>query len=243
MLYLFLKNNVCKPNHYYDVNKIVLTFEFIQRFNFKVMTKTSTFILSSLLVLLLCSNSCNNGEKGNSNENSKKETMKLNSKEALFEKYSQLYPGISGNDVCIEEMKSFKDFFVVGLFAHDRGCGDNAYYYKGDSIALTDENIQKILIDNGFKNKPSETIEKYHLEVVNINKNNLTTVPDKFDTLSYEFFPPKTYIEDDMIYSSIWVQRPSGMIPEVRFYLSNLVFDTKGKLVSSSQTKAFSVDY
>ncbi len=207
------------------------------------MTKTSIFILSSILFITLSSNSCNNDKKTNPNKNPKEETMKLNSEEAIFNHFAQLYPGLSEDDLCIDAPASFKDMFIVGFFAHDRGCGNNVYFYKGDSITLNDTTIQQILIDNGFKNSPSQVVEKYHLEIVNINKISLTNVPSEFDTTTYEFFPPKTYVEDNMIYSSIWVQRPSGMIPEVRFYLSNLVFDTKGKLVSSSQTKTFSVDY
>lgn len=200
--------------------------------------------MKNLLLLLttvifsigLCSSGCTNEEQSDN-------LGKFVSEEAIFNEVKKQYDGISKDDVCIDEIKDFKTLFIVGFFAHDRGCGDNQYFYKGHSIELDEKNIQTILVDNGFNTDKIKTVEKYHNLIINHLNSTLDDTPKRFDTLNYEFHPPKVWEEDGQIISSIWVQKPGGMMPEDSFYLSVFIVDDKGMKISHSKKNKFTVPF
>jgi hypothetical protein len=198
----------------------------------------STFLISIALLfsLGLCSSGCNN-------EDSDDKLGKFVTEDAIMNELKKGHEGISKDDICIDEIKGFKTFFIAGFFAHDRGCGDSQYFYKGNSIELTNENIQTILTDNGFKENANKTVELYHSDVINHLNYVLTQMPERFDSLTFDFHAPKTWEEDGQIYSHIWVQRPGGMMPEDRFYLSEFVVNLKGLKISHAKKNQFTVPY
>lgn len=191
--------------------------------------------IAFILSLSLCSSGCSNEET---------EVLgKYTSEEVIFNEIKKGYDGIQKEDVCIDEIKSFKTLFIVGFFAYDRGCDDSQYFYKGDSIQLTDVNIRNILIDNGFKNNKTKVVEAYNIEVVNHLNSVLTTAPDTFDTVAYEFHAPKTWEENDQIISNVWVKTPGGMIPQDSYYLSEFIVDKDGKVKAFRKKNKYSVSY
>lgn len=228
MKIVLFKNKRCKSINCYVVNKIVFTFE--------IMKNLFLILFGVLLSFMLCSSSCNNQSKD-------AELGEFLTEEAIFNEVKKEYQGITKNDVCIDQVKAFKTLFILGFFAHDRGCGDNRYFYKGNEIQLNDENIQLILIDNGFKVDQLKTVQTFHTDVINHSNSVLTSVPTNFDTASYEFHAPKTWEENGQIISSVWIQRPGGMIPEDNFYLSVYVVNKKGIQISHSKQNKFTVPF
>ncbi len=204
-------------------------------FTFEIMKNTILISTALILTLGLCSSSCDN-EKS-------KALGKYTSEEVIFNAIQKDYEGIQKVDVCIDEMKSFKTLFLVGFFAHDRGCDVSQYFYKGDSIQMTDVAIRTILMDNGFKDNKTAVVEAYNAEVTNHLNSVLTVAPATFDTVTYEFHAPKTWEENNQIISHIWVKTPGGMIPEDTFFLSEFIVDGDGKVISHKKMNKYSVSY
>lgn len=205
-------------------------------FTFEIM-KNLFIILSTIVFTIgLTSSGCSNDTKND-------DLGKFVTEDAIFNEIKKEHEGISKDDVCIDQIKDFKTLFILGFFAHDRGCGNNQYYYKGHLIELTDKDIQSILVDNGFQENKNVTVEKFNKDVINHLNYVQTTLPENFDTVNYEFYPPKVWEEDNQIISSVWVKRPGGMMPEDRFHLSVLIMDSEGVKLSHSIKNKFTVPY
>jgi hypothetical protein len=193
--------------------------------------------ISIFTVLCLCSSGCNNDQK---------QTVEMGQyldEQSIFEDIKKEYPDIEKNDVCIDASQYFKTLFIVGFFAHDRGCGDEYYYYKGNKIVINNDKIKEILMDNGFENNKTKLIEEYHQEIINHNNTCLYSAPDNFDTINYVFESPKVWIEKDLIISSFWIQQPGGMMPEAVYEKSVLIFKNDGAFESHKNVELFTVSY
>ena len=192
------------------------------------------------MFISLTSSSCENEKATNS---PKIEMGKLITSEAIFADLKKDNPDLEKDDVCIDASQYFKTLFIVGFFAHDRGCGNNNYYYQGDKIELSKDVIKQILLDNDFKSNPSKLVESYHIEVINHNNSCLSTQPERFDTINFNFHIPTVIVENGQIISSIWVQQPGGMMPEDVFHKSIVVFHEDGTLDYHKKTDKYTVPY
>ena len=165
----------------------------------------------------------------------------LSSTEAILKYLQKNQPNLSKDDVCIDKCTMLSDLFIVGYFAHDRGCGNPSYFFKGNEIQLKKKSIKAILMNSGFEENNLMTVENYHKEVTNHYRHVLIEAPEEFDTKKYNFTPPTTKILKGMIISSMWVQEPSGMIPQVAFHLSTVIFELDGSFVAHKETEQFVV--
>ncbi len=196
------------------------------------MKNTALYIFSFILLIGLCSNSCD----------SQKDKMgELINKEAIYKDLEKGHEGISKDDICVDEIQQFETLFIGGYFAHDRGCGDNKYYYMGNSVELDNKTIQLILVNNGFNDQPEKVAANYNEYILNHNKSVITTAPEVFEKGGHDFSAPKSWIENNQVISQMWIKRPSGMIPEHRFFLSEVIFDMNGILISTTQKLKFTV--
>ena len=166
----------------------------------------------------------------------------LNSKESIFKHLQKKNTNLSIDDVCIEECTLLNDLFVVGYFAHDRGCGDPIYFFKGKKIKMKNKTIKEILINSGFEKDNTNTVENYHSEITNHYQHILTVAPEEFDTKNHTFTPPTTRILKGMIISIMWIQEQSGMIPQVVFHRSTVIFELDGTFLEHIKDEHFAVD-
>lgn len=165
----------------------------------------------------------------------------LTSKEAIFKYLQKEQADLSDDDVCIDKCTLLGDLFIVGEFAHDRGCANPSYFFKGKEIELKKKTIKAILTNSGFEEDDLMTVENFHKEVTNHYQHVLVELPEEFDTKKYKFSPPTTKILKGMIISTMWVQEPSGMTPQVAFHLSTVIFEMDGSFVEHKETEQFSV--
>jgi len=172
-----------------------------------------------------------------------KNSGSLTSKEAIFKHLQKDNADLSYDDVCIDECTLLSDLFIVGYFAHDRGCVNPSYFFKGKKVLLESKIIKDILLNSGFKKDNLKTVENYHKEVTNHYRHILTEMPEEFDSKNHTFTPPTTKILKGMIISTMWVQEPSGMMPQVAFHLSTVIFELDGTFVEHKKSNHFSVAY
>lgn len=198
------------------------------------------------IMLTFCNGSCENSEKqvdaapvgpalsGGGD---------LTSREGILKYLQQEYDGLGEEDVCIEEVDSFENLFVVGFFAHDRGCSVDRMYYKGSELPGGHSQASKIMTSNNFKNDAENVVENYHMDVINTFKTIVWDINEDFESKSIAYNKPTTYKEGNKVVSEIWIQRPSGMVKERSYYLSILTFDKDGNFISLEQQQLFSVAY
>lgn len=196
-------------------------------------------------MLTFCNGSCENSEKqvdaaplGPTSSGGD-----LTSKEGILKYLQQEYDGLGEEGVCIEEVDSFESLFVVGFFAHDRGCSVDRMYYKGSELSGDHSQANKIMVSNNFKNNAESLVESYHMNVINTFKTIVWDVNEDFESKSIKYNKPTTYKEGNKVVSEIWIQRPSGMVKERSYYLSILTFNDEGDFISLEQQHLFSVAY
>jgi len=167
----------------------------------------------------------------------------LTSKEAIFKALQKKHADLSDDDVCIDKCLLLNDLFIVGYFAHDKGCGNPCYFFKGKEVQLKKKTIKAILMNSDFEENNLMTIENYHKEVTNHYQQVLVNAPETFDLKKYNFAPPTTKMWKGMIISTMWIQEPAGMTSQapVNFHLSTVIFELDGSFVKHKKTKQFAV--
>ncbi|NOQ74261.1 MAG: hypothetical protein GQ574_19790 [Crocinitomix sp.] len=167
----------------------------------------------------------------------------LTNVDAILSHLKEQHKDLDEDDICIDEIDGFSAFFIVGYFAHDRGCGNPDYYFEGEEITLDKKATKKILMNGNFEQDNIAAVEAYHKGVTNHYEYSLSTMPDDFDESKHAFSEPSTVIDKDLIVSEIWIQERSGMLPEVSFHLSMLIVDLEGNLVDHQTSNHFTVQY
>lgn len=165
----------------------------------------------------------------------------LTSKEAIFEHLKTVYPDLDEQDVCIIEVQEFGNLFVMGFFAHDRGCSVNSMFFEGNELPGDHSKAVEIMSKNDFSKDSEKLVNDYHINVANTFKTVVWSINEDFD--ESQFKEPTTYTEDGKVISVLWIQRPSGMIKERSYYLSKLIFDLEGNFVALEKSKQFSISY
>lgn len=187
-----------------------------------------------------CSSGSNpEGEDGLINE----DQINPDSREGIILVLQKEYPDIDMNDVCIDSCYGLKNLFIVGFFAHDRGCGGARYFFKGKEISFDDKTTKEVLAHSGFKSNKFEVTEAYHKEIINHYEGMLNTEPERFTEGSEAFFAPRVYKEGNRIISTMWIQERGGMLPEVGYHVSTLTMDLDGVPVDYSTSNAFIIEY
>lgn len=203
------------------------------------------FLILTALFLLFFNGGCKNNDDNQDSAPAPTQIKegKYTTKAAILTKLQTEYEGIQESDLCIEEVNSLGNFFVVGFFASDKGCGVDQLFFNGFELSK-DHSESKIVMDaNNFQENSSKAIETYHKDVIHQFKTVLTTASEDFLKGDADFFAPRTSVHEGQVTSEMWILRPSGMIPEASFYLSTLIFDKAGNFVSLTKTKNFSVPY
>ncbi|MFT5780413.1 MAG: hypothetical protein ACI837_003375 [Crocinitomicaceae bacterium] len=167
----------------------------------------------------------------------------LTTKEGILAHLKKVHEGIEEDDICIDEITGLPELFIVGYFAHDRGCGNSEYYFGGKEVSLNNKVIKQILNKGNFENDNLAAVEAYHIGVVNHYDHSLSSKPDDFDESKFPFTAPDTRIVKGLIVSKTWVQERSGMLPEVHFHLSTVVFELDGNLADHQTSNSFTVEY
>lgn len=165
----------------------------------------------------------------------------LDSKEEILAYFQSEHDGLDESDICIVEVEEFENLFVYGYFAHDRGCAVNGMFFKGQELPGDHSKAYLIMNENKFSNNAEQLVENYHIKVINTFKTVVWETNEDFD--EGEHSKPNTDVKDGKITSTLWIQRPSGMIKERSYYLSTLIFDKKGNFVSLEQSNQFSIAY
>ena len=196
-------------------------------------------ILSSIGVFSCSSDSNSQNEDGPIAE----DQINPDSKEGIILLLQKEYPDIDVDDVCIDSCYGLKNLYIVGFFAHDRGCGGARYFFEGKEIKFDDKTIKEVLAHNGFKKNKFEVTEAYHKEIINHYEGMLNTEPERFTEGGETYFVPKVYKEGNRIVSSMWIQERSGMLPEVSYHISRLIADPDGGLIDHSTSNRFTVAY
>ncbi len=209
------------------------------------MKSMKKLIFLALPILLFSNGSCENETESGANEPvpTHEDGGPYTTEDAIFKNLQKEYDGLEKNDVCIVEVEELGTLFVVGFFAHDRGCAVDRMYYNGEELSGDHSQAQKIMNGNDFKYNSEKLVELYHIDVINTFKSVVKTTNEDFEGHSTQFTEPKTYTKGDQVVSELWIQRPSGMVMENSYYLSTLTFDSKGNYVSLEKTKQFSVPY
>ncbi|MEZ4938584.1 MAG: hypothetical protein R2799_13420 [Crocinitomicaceae bacterium] len=152
------------------------------------------------------------------------------------EKVQQLYCNKEGidcekhkTDICVQIPDQFKHVAAVGLFAHDRGCKGNAYYFDGEFITLK-ELTPKALEFYGWKepSKREELALKWVKHIIVVWESPLNYLPKGFS--EKEFYQPMSWTEEDKVKVKLWIQEPAGMRNESKYRAEEYTFDTEGNL-------------
>lgn len=165
------------------------------------------------------------------------------SKRGIILQLQEEYPELELDDVCIDSCYRLKNLYIVGFFAHDRGCGGARYFFKGKEVTFDDKTVKEVLAHNGFKSNRLEVVEAYHAEVINHYEHDLSSEPERFAEGGETFFAPKVYKEGNRIISTMWIQERGGMLPEVGYHISTLTMDLNGVPVDYSTSNSFIVEY
>ena len=161
---------------------------------------------------------------------------------ALYEKHS----GESikdPNDFCTEKANSFKGVVSLGWFAHDRGCmGDEILV--GTEIGKREDMTVKALELNGWKekDKQQDLALNWSKEVILSWESALDSSNEDCELASTPTFEaPKSVKNGTGWQVTLWVQRPSGMIPQTSYYQLQIDFEASGKVSTQKKVNSFVV--
>ncbi|MFT5860557.1 MAG: hypothetical protein ACI865_002670 [Flavobacteriaceae bacterium] len=199
---------------------------------------TSITLLS--LVIYSCSSTTTSSEGNNITTDNQAVT---DYRATIINQLQTEYGEIDLNDVCIDSSYGIKNLFIVGFFAHDRGCGGARYFFKGKEITFDAKTTQLVLVNSGFKSKMLEITEAYHEEVLNHYEHDLSSEPERFIEGGETFFTPKVEKKGNQIISTMWIQERGGMLPEVSYHLSTFVISLDGTPIEHTTSNRFTVDY
>ncbi|MCB9198519.1 MAG: hypothetical protein H6600_08670 [Flavobacteriales bacterium] len=202
-------------------------------------------VLGLILFILFINGSCDGDQsseemKGHSEENTEIKG-EFNTEAAIFKHLQTKNSDLEQNDVCIDKVDEFKDLFLIGYFAYDKGCGLDEIYFNGNEYP-TDHSISKeILQTANFQSDPEKAVEKYHINVIHHFRTVIYSNSDDFQKAGYEFSAPKTEKTSENIISTAWVIRPPGMVPETSYFLSRVIFDLEGNFISYEKISQFAI--
>lgn len=207
------------------------------------------FLILVVTVVLFSNGSCQNEkeEESTTEESGPVSTtgdqVPNTSKEGILKNLQSEFKDLDENDVCIVEVGELGNLFVVGFFAHDRGCSVNHMFFEGEQLPGDHTGAKMIMDANNFDKNNLELVQHYHIEVINTFKSILTEVNEDFEQSKELFFTPEVSFVDGKVVSKLWVQRPSGMVKENSYYVSTLTFDNDGNFISLEKSNQFSVAY
>ena len=199
--------------------------------------------MKNLFIILLMNSFLIVGCAQSKVDSQKKSKGDLTTADAILNNLKKKNKDLDEDDICIDKINGFNELFIVGYFAHDRGCGNPNYYFAGKEVTLDKKVIKEILLTANFKEDNLAAVEAYHIGVTNHYEHSLSTMPDKFDDSKHAFTEPSTTLLKGMIVSKIWIQQRSGMLPQVSFHLSTLIFELDGTLVDHQISNHFTVKY
>lgn len=138
---------------------------------------------------------------------------------------------VEKRDVCIVRPEPFEELILVGFFAHDRGCAGSEAFFYGDYVKPTDH-ASEILKAAGWDSPEKRT------ELALSFTNKVLTVWESvvnYDNPDLEgnWFEPICKEVDGKYVVECWVQRPSGMTRDTRFYALRVTFDKSGNIEST----------
>ncbi len=211
-----------------------------------ILITTTMFILTLFTACTSGKEGSESGEKGGT-ETTDNESPKgdAGSDDWIMGQLREKYPEISDDDVCIVRPQSFNNVALVGMFAHDRGCGGSLAYFggeKGDIRGLA----PKILNDNGWsdRNKRSELALNYTKQVIQVWDGLMEESTENFDSHGeFQFSEPLSTVEDGEVTVTCWVKAPAGMLKADNFYHLTVVYSGDGEVLSKDITNRFSVEY
>lgn len=152
---------------------------------------------------------------------------------------------IEKHEVCIERPAALKGIIIVGLFAHDRGCGFDSAFVNGKRYA--DEKPATIA---ALKSLGWLKLKKEEREILALDwtKNALLkfsnplekATPDFNQSDTKKFDPPQSKtVEDGSIKVTLWVRQPAGMQPITYFDLLEYNFGPDGSFKEVKTINSF----
>ena len=195
------------------------------------MIKITLICLAVFTAVLLLFLSCNSGEK-----------LRKLEKPAIirmYEKYSKKKIE-SPDDFCVEEAQGLDGVYCLGWFDHDLGCmGDEILV--GNSIGHWKDLMPKALNLLGWKeeNKRSDLALKWVKSVIIAWKVALKEKPENFGDSDFE--KPNVKKKPEGYFVKLWVQEPSGMMPENNYYQLEIMIGSNAELIKVDLTKRLNV--
>lgn len=152
---------------------------------------------------------------------------------------------LSSSDVCISRPTGLKEVVVIGVFAYDAGClGDELFV--GQTLGHVDNLTDDGLKVNGWNDRTGrESLALLWTEDVLLAWRSPVQDPHPdFARASIPFTPPTVQtLTDGRVQVELWVQEPTGMLPETNYTQIRFVFESDGNLGERTTLNEFTVSF
>ena len=148
------------------------------------------------------------------------------------------------DDVCIKRSKTFKEFILIGYFAHDRGCAGDGCFYKGKLKDIT--GIAKtIMMDHGWsdESKRINLAKEFMMEVAGSWETVVQSEHEDFIAENQQWVEPQSENVADTYIATAWIRQGAGMRRARSYYKVQYIFEKDGRLSSVNRSNRFSHEY